>query len=350
MEIVPETLGLREKRLKPGLERVRWTCSCGLSLYDDFIELQPGGLGDLKRRLEDASAPRQCSSSNSATPAGALSIFGKFFSRMKPGSWSRRGNRKSPQDPGRLPTHHSLGHYAVSVANLSAPPTNVLYLLVCINSGNFGVELHHESIGHIKSDRALFHFLRESYAQRRSILLSAISLRTISSISLVKFAMDMSARVDIHPHLISCDKISCICVPPKSKVEPAPNSEYRCNPIPAPHIPPIGENYMMHLFSSPGCINSSQVWVYNQFPKRMCGRLMGQPDEPAEGWGVHFQEGWDWPKIWAVILILFLGGSTLFGVLYAALNKDVQSAFGIASYWITTATILLGYLATRNRM
>ena len=158
----------------------------------------------------------------------------------------------------------------------------------------------------------------------------------------------MSGKVDIHPHSIYCDNRSCICVPPKSKVEPEPDSEYRCAPIPATRIPPIGENYMKHLFSSPDCINSSQVWVYNQIPKRTRGQLIARPEAPAEGWGLYFQEGWYWPMIWALVLTLFLGGSLIFGVLYAVFRKDAQSAFGIASYWITAATLLIGYLATKN--
>ncbi|KAF1954400.1 hypothetical protein CC80DRAFT_126083 [Byssothecium circinans] len=158
----------------------------------------------------------------------------------------------------------------------------------------------------------------------------------------------MSAKVDIYPHSIHCDKDSCSCVPPESKVEPAPNSEYRCKPIPAPHIPPIGENCMAHLYSSPDCINPSQVWVYNQVPKRTRSMLIARPEAAAEGWGVHFEEGWHWPRIWAVITTFFVGGSLLFGVRYAVLSKDAQSAFGIASYWIAAATILVGSLATRN--
>lgn len=158
----------------------------------------------------------------------------------------------------------------------------------------------------------------------------------------------MSAKADIHAHATYCSSNTCTCLPPSSKVAPAPNSEYICNPIPAPHIPPIGENYMMHLYSSPECIDASQVWVYNQIPKRTRGVLVPRADAPAEGWGLHFEQGWHWPKIWTIIAILFLGGSLLFGVLYATLKKDAQSAFGIASYWIAAATILVGYLATKN--
>jgi hypothetical protein len=158
----------------------------------------------------------------------------------------------------------------------------------------------------------------------------------------------LNAHVDIHPHSIYCDKNHCICLPPKAKVEPEPNYEYVCKPVPARHSPPVGENYMMHLFFAPECIDPSQVWVFNQMPKRTSSRLIAQPDAPAEGWGLYFQEGWNWAKITTFVLTLFVGGSLIFGLLYAVLKKDLQTAFTIATYWFTAAGVLLGYVAAKS--
>lgn len=124
----------------------------------------------------------------------------------------------------------------------------------------------------------------------------------------------MSSRVDVHHHDRACERKACKCVPPPDKVEPSPDAEYRCRPVPAAQIPPIGENYLMHIFASPECISPQQTWIYDQFPKRTCGQLMGRPDEPTFGWGVHFQEGWNWDKIWLVVFVLFVFGSLLFGI------------------------------------
>lgn len=104
----------------------------------------------------------------------------------------------------------------------------------------------------------------------------------------------------------------------------------------------------MHMFSAPECIHPSQVWIFNQIPKRTCGQLIAKPDAPAEGWGLHFQEGWHWVKIMTVNLTLFVGGSLVFGLVYAVLQKDVQTAFTVATYWFTASSILFGYLVARS--
>jgi hypothetical protein len=104
----------------------------------------------------------------------------------------------------------------------------------------------------------------------------------------------------------------------------------------------------MHYYHHPTCINPNQTWIYDQIPKRVCGQLIGDCGSPAVGWGVHFQEGWNWPKIATLGFWIFVVESPLFGILYAGLKKDLQSAFGIAGYWITTLAVVLGYLAAKE--
>jgi hypothetical protein len=104
----------------------------------------------------------------------------------------------------------------------------------------------------------------------------------------------------------------------------------------------------MHNYRMPNCVHDQQTWVYHQIPKRTCGQLIGRSEAPVLGWGVHFQEGWHWDKILNLGFWIFMLGSFLFGILWAVLKKDVQSAFGIASYWITTFAVVLGYLAAKE--
>ena len=53
-------------------------------------------------------------------------------------------------------------------------------------------------------------------------------------------------------------------------------------------------------------------------------------------------------KIMIVNLTLFVGGSLVFGLVYAVLQKDVQTAFTVATYWFTASSILFGYLVARS--
>ena len=197
-----EVLGVCEKKIASGSQRLRWTCvgfltdlkrpfthapqSCGKSLYDDFVELQPGALEELQGRLESESVFTRCDDGDNASAPGQLFGLGGFFSRTRPSSSSYQGNNRAPPSAGCLPTHNLHSGFTVSTTNASAPTVDLLYLLLCINSSNFGADLYYERIQHINCDRALFYYLHEIYAQRRSKLRSAISLRTVRSINLVK--------------------------------------------------------------------------------------------------------------------------------------------------------------------
>lgn len=104
----------------------------------------------------------------------------------------------------------------------------------------------------------------------------------------------------------------------------------------------------MHCFSSPDCVEPSQTWVFSQFPKRTCGRMVGRADSAIEGWGVHFQEGWDWSAIWNILIAFFILPSAMFVALWSAFRHDLQSASGVAGYWIGVGTVFLCYVAAKG--
>ena len=155
-------------------------------MYDDFIELQPGALEKLRARLGAERVFKRCNSGDNPSAPGRLFRSGWFLPRMGLSSSSRQGNNKTNTNSSCLPTYNPQSDTAVSTINPSAPTVESLYLLLCINNSNFGADLHHERIQHISCDRALFHYLQEIYTQRRSTLQSAVSLRTVRSINLVK--------------------------------------------------------------------------------------------------------------------------------------------------------------------
>lgn len=103
---------------------------------------------------------------------------------------------------------------------------------------------------------------------------------------------------------------------------------------------------MMDCFTDPNSIHLDAALIWKQLPKRTCGELAPQPFELLEGWGIYFEEGWNWFKIWCILATSFFPPSLLFGLLWAILKKDVQGAFGVASWWMTGATILVGIVGT----
>ena len=155
-------------------------------MYDDFIEVQSGALKELRVRLESESTLTRCDNGDDSSTSGRLVGFRGFFSRTGQSSPSSQRNNRTTPNSGCLPTHNPQSGSAVSATNPSTPTTELLYLLLCINSSNFGANLYHEHIQHITCDRALFHHLCKVYAQRRSKLRLAISLRTVRSINIIK--------------------------------------------------------------------------------------------------------------------------------------------------------------------
>jgi hypothetical protein len=135
-----------------------------------------------------------------------------------------------------------------------------------------------------------------------------------------------------------------------TKVEPSPEAEYRCSPAgPLATWPPVLSQDLMHMLSSPQCINEKETWVLEQLPKRIAGELQERPGQPTEGWGVYYQEAIDFDIIITVVFVVFLMASMLFGVLWTRFEMDIQGAFGVSSYMITAIGILLAMIASRAK-
>ncbi|OBR04029.1 hypothetical protein CH63R_13156 [Colletotrichum higginsianum IMI 349063] len=154
--------------------------------------------------------------------------------------------------------------------------------------------------------------------------------------------------IDIRRHQDICELAKpCNCLPPTALVVPQ-GTEYRCSPIPAKFSPPVGPRLMMDYFTNPDDIPAGSTLVLQQLPKRTCGRLLPQHTEIVEAWGIYYKEDWDWEKIWWLLGLAFFPPSMLFGILWGVLKHDLQSAFGIASWWMTGATIIVGIVGTKS--
>jgi hypothetical protein len=143
---------------------------------------------------------------------------------------------------------------------------------------------------------------------------------------------------------------TCECIPPVPKVEPSPNAEYSCSPAgPLATWPPVLSQDLMHMLSSPQCINEQETWVCDQLPKRTVGELQARAGQLAEGWGIYYQEGMDFDMIIGVVFVVFILASLLFAILWTRLEMDIQGAFGVSSYMVTASGIFLAWMASRAK-
>lgn len=195
----------------------------------------------------------------------------------------------------------------------SAEPT---WLLTCANEGRFTTKLVHLSMdrSRIRSDKDLALTLREHYEQlNRSWFRRLIRTRGLTSISFVQFEVHRNRFADIR---------KTPDMPPVSLTK----SEYDF--APEDLLPPVGQNYLLHLFKHPEDYDGEEIF-FRRAPKRR-GRL-----DVGVGWGIHLVEGFLASRVWTMVICFFAFGSLIFAVVWMAVMKDVQGAFGVAA-WMTT--------------
>jgi hypothetical protein len=245
---------------------------------------------------------------------------------------------------------------------------SVSRLLCCMKGARYATDLHQEILEGTEDDTNLFRFLRKTYHMRRGKFRRFWTLRGLRRIQFVcvctflipqvlsKFQAKLICPEQftyggprwIFLHENSCDVANgrCDCLPPSSLVGP----EYRCDPVPPKHHPPVGPNLMRHLYDCPEDAGFDSVRILNQLPKRICGELLAQSNEQLDAWEIQFEEGWSWMRISIAVGLVFFFPSLLFGVIWGLLKHDLQSSFAIASWWMIGATIMLSITAAFDEL
>lgn len=348
---------LCEAPMLPGTIRVRWRCRCWASLFDDYevptwiqenlkrsIPLEYTGMWELLNGLDrviggsGSQGLKLSQGAESLPPSSIKDALNRMIagtSRVVKQAFS--GFNGQNPDP-RLPSHNRTNTQAGMPTNATRSTTTSVRLLTCISEQNWGTRLYQEPLSDIRCDRDLFVFLRNVYRKRRGRYYSAISMRKPTGIHFNEFSLLSSLYADLHAHESHC-KEKCTCLPPGERVRSA---EYEYTPVPPTCTPPIGPNTLLHFMNSPQCADEQQNWILNQFPKRMTGDLQAELDKEVLRWGIHFREGLNWTKIWGSVLVIPVLGSFLFGILWSVFKKDIQGAFGVASWLITLCSIVLG--------
>jgi len=78
------------------------------------------------------------------------------------------------------------------------------------------------------------------------------------------------------------------------------------------------------------------------------GELSGGFDKPNEGWGFHFEEGWDFDLIMTISFVVFILGSLLFGICWSILEHDIQGAFGVSAYIVTACGLFVAFVVSKT--
>ena len=263
-----------EPPLEQGKQRVCWRCvrissvfypivhgltepqRCGHYLYDNFKELRPGALNDLEQMLSDKDGFRQNDQNDSRKDGGGFrnSLIGAaagILDRILGRRHTQKGS--SPT----LPMHHvQEPAQDPSVQTRRLPET--VWLLVCIPHRKYATKVVHLNVCDLQSDRVFFKALKSHYRSMRGQWMSFFSLQTLYQVQFVRFEMHPTELVDTTIK----DDIS-----PEAK-----KYEYRYRPLPADYIPPIGRNYMKHLYDYPEEAGNAAFCI-DGTPKKLRERL-----------------------------------------------------------------------------
>jgi hypothetical protein len=102
---------------------------------------------------------------------------------------------------------------------------------------------------------------------------------------------------------------------------------------------------MLHYLKHPELIAEKEMSVLNQLPKRNCGKLQATGQVPAEGWGLYYEESWNIGLVIIIIAGITISASLLFGICWTLMKTDIQGAWGVSSYMVTTCALVVALLS-----
>ncbi|KAF7514049.1 hypothetical protein GJ744_004374 [Endocarpon pusillum] len=356
---------------------VTWTCLCGAQLYDHYTEIVPGSLKQLQQRLrqENSSSSRSWQTFWNALVAWTTSRPSAANSNPNKANAAPDSQTQATQEDGESAVKNIPGNAGSGAITTGLPlsgstdTSNALqspqpqvhpaisYLLLCFPEGLSGLKLHQQQILHateqrslpnqVVNDRQLFNLLRKKYASERRLFISRFWPKTVIRVSLAHFLVDLSDYVELKHYACQDGRANCRCIPPPDMIQPATNAQYHCLPRDPPLKPPIGTNYLTHYFQNPDCIKSENlVCTLNQVPKRLGQCMPTSGGQRVEAWGIEFEEGWDRGRVRNAIFGIIVIGCLLFAILWSVLLKDMQSAFGVSSFFVAILASVGGYIAS----
>ena len=307
--------------VEEGKVRVRWTCSCGEPMYDDFEERRPGAARELEAYLN-----RRTHASGNTPTSPSSSLGSRAFTNSSLGglpsthtSWTSytsvgKGSPSENKSPSVMRSYSGLPQFHP----LQEPP----WLLTCVNEDKHTPKLNHVDVAQhkISSDKDLALALRNLWTHVNRKWWKVLRLRGLTSIEFVQFEVHQNKFVDFR---------KCPDMPT------AGSQDYSFEP--SELLPPVGSNYLLHLFKHPEDYDGELItWL--RAPKRNGQLRLGV------GWGISLVEGFRPEMVWMCTSCFFALGSLIFGVVWAYKKHDIQGAFGVAAWVCTLAGLLFGYL------
>jgi hypothetical protein len=314
-------------------------------VYDDYIENRPGAAAELEAHLNRVpqywtNVPANHQPYRTLSPTDAHSPSSSHASSVGSPVFSQGGNPSplnsvsswSSQGSGSPLWDKNLSHQPTRVATSNSYSLNLkpyiepLWLYTCVNEGKWTTKMRHLDVNSskINSDKDLAISLSSLHNQvNRGRWFKFFKLRGLINIKFVQFELHRNRYADI----------SRSPAVPDLQTGEGLTYEY----APTELTPPVGSNYLMHLFKHPEDYDDELI-TYLRTPKRR-DRL-----EIGTGWGLELVEGFLAEKVWGAIAALFLLGSLVFAIVWSTRKgADVQGAFGVAGWMVAVAGLVVAW-------
>ncbi|OCK83360.1 hypothetical protein K432DRAFT_390491 [Lepidopterella palustris CBS 459.81] len=261
---------------------------------------------------QSATGSGQSSSSTTAPPAGSQDTTPKAQSSLKGTTISRQPQASGPQ--------------AIEITRTTPHIIQIRedYLMVCIRENHPYEERVDLNITSFTKDREVFEKIKTEYETRLSWWRRWFGFFTVQNVRFVQFTFrQLEGR--------GVDLI-------KPDMPPLTARHYEFDPRPAPVIPPIGRQWMMHFFKKPSACENSDDCL-KQFAKRVDGPPDPKiPPDYRIGWGLHLEERFDWGRV-LIHLYLVVLATLLLAICWAAIKRSIQDGFSIAAYLIAVEAL-----------
>ncbi|KAI1362011.1 hypothetical protein F5Y08DRAFT_330434 [Xylaria arbuscula] len=335
--VVSALVNILRKLLWPRIEkntlRVSWTCRCGYPLYIDVPPEQKQDALEFAQAAAGSTSQIQVSKSNGNMGAPQTS---NSSSNLASGTVTSGWAASSASTPSQ-----SLMKSTRIFQPPDLPPGTKQFLLLCVNTGTYQIQLGHIDLTNVIWDVSLFGMIRETYKSMRGRFVKNPFI-VPTTIEYVKF--ELVSRSNTGECIGNYEKDS---IPGKEEIA---RKEYTLSPYP-PRIGrvPIQPHVFMHSFLSPG--DHLGGLAVQQLPKKVgrrlkCTRQARNSLDVPHGWGIYIVEG-----INTSLVVLCLGGLvgllSLLVLLWSTLRGDVQGGTGIGQYGLAVIALATAILTLK---
>ena len=337
-QIIPAFLGLYQFRSHHDAwlsrYRISWTCRCGTkfhghlnSIVRDF-SYREWYLDEDNHKLVKDYCERLVSQSSIISVTTAIGTFSTTgwdatTTQISTTSIDRAHIRNTWRElvPIRRSAAPVLPLTEIRPDVRSQNPPSDRYLLICLERGSYGREMHHLDLKDVSSDKQLFCAMRDFYWDKRmSRFTNHFRPSAIRAIRFVEFTLRRANMVDN----------LALGVMPKPE-----DTEY--DYIPKPESPtckppkgPLDNRTMLHYLLECPALLEEDVLCLNQFPKRQSPLSYQNKDTDGSehtniGYGIYLKEGPHITRVYFLLLLAAVVLSLVVGAIYRWAVKGSSS-------------------------